>query len=241
MTSADRVHALLAQGRVTCASTAVAGAVEELRRFAAGIFALAGAEKAMAGAIDPHLLGANGRGNGYLDTLPGGAQWFDYAAAAVANSWTGDEAETRGAWRAAARIAPPDAPHLAVALYERIAHHALIFGNLLEAHAAAAVMFDLAAQHGLHEWRRVAAATIARLAMAAGDLARAERLASEAASQGAGVRALFAPVGVRLALASRDTGALQTWASPEMLDVALNAMEIRSSVGAAMACVHAAG
>ncbi len=232
---------MLAQARLTAACTAIAGAVEELRRFSAGVFALAGAEKAMAAAIDPHLLGANGRGNGYLETLSGGAQWFDHAAAAIANSWTGDETETLRSWRAGAAAVPSEAPHLAEALHERIAHHALLFGNLVEAHAGAAATFDLAAQHGLHEWRRVAAAAIATLAVAAGDFARAERLTSEAAAQSAGVRALFAPVGVRLALANGDSAALQNWTSPEILDVALNAFELPTSIGAAIACVHAAG
>jgi len=85
--SLDRAHAMLAQARLTAASAAVASGVPELRRFAGGVFALAGAEKGLAAAIDPHLLGANGRTNGYLDALPGGAQWFDHAAAAGSLDW----------------------------------------------------------------------------------------------------------------------------------------------------------
>ena len=232
---------MLAQARLTAASAAVASGVPELRRFAGGVFALAGAEKGLAAAIDPHLLGANGRTNGYLDALPGGAQWFDHAAAAVANSWTGDEGETLRCWRAAAGAVSDDAPYLAVAARERHAHHALIFGNLMEARAACAAMLDLAAKHGLYRWRRLGAATSATLAVASGDFVRAERLSREAAAQSAQVRALFAPVGVRLAQANADEAALQTWASAAILDVALNGFELRASIGATIACVQAAG
>ena len=232
---------MLAQARLTEACAAVAGTVAELRRFSAGVFALAGAEKAMAAAIDPNLLGANGRTNGYLDALPGGAQWFDYAAAAIANAWMGDEGATLRCWESAARAAPNDAPYLAVAARERLAHHALIFGNLVEAHAACAAMIAHSAEHGLDRWRCLGAAASAALAAAAGDFEQAERLSSEAAGQSPDVRAFFAPVGVRLAQASADATALQTWASAEILDVALNGFDVRASIRATIACVQAAG
>ena len=218
----------------------MAVAVPDLRRFAGGVFALAGAEKALAAAIDPHLLGANGRTNGYLDALPGGAQWFDHAAAAIANSWTGDESETLRCWRAAAGAVPSEAPYLAVAARERHAHHALIFGNLAEAQSVCAAAVELTSAHGLDEWRAHCGATSAALAAGAGDFARAEGLLREAASQSADVRALYAPVGARLALANADERALKTWASPEVFDVALNGFERRASTGAAVACVQAA-
>ena len=236
----DRVHELLAQARLTAASAAVATAVPELRRFAGGVFALAGAEKALAAAIDPHLLGANGRTNGYLDTLAGGAQWFDHAAAAIANSWTGDQSETLRCWHEAAGAVPADAPYLAVAVRDRHAHHALIFGNLAEAQSVCASALELTVEHRLDEWRTRCTATSAMLVSGTGDFTRAERLLREATAQSGDVRALYAPVGVRLALANADEGGLKTWASPEVFDVALNGFECRASTGAAVACVQAA-
>lgn len=238
--SLGRVHKLLADARLTAACVAVAGAVPELRRFAAGVFALAGAEKALVVAIDPHLLGANGRANQHLDAIPGGAQWFDYAAAAIANSWTGDQGETLRWWRAAADAVPAGEPYLGVATRERHAHHALIFGSLAEAQSVCDAALAGAVAHGLEQWQRLCSAISAGLAAATGDVARAERLVRDAAGQSAGIRALFAPVGARLALASGDERGLQTWAGPDVLEVALDAFELRASIGAALACVQTA-
>lgn len=236
----DRVHQLLAQGRLTAASAAIAGALPELRRFAAGVFGLAGSEKALASAIDPNLLDAEARTNGYFDQLDGGAEWFDYAAAAVANSWMGDRDETLRCWKAAAEAAPAEAPYVAIAARERHAHHALTFGDLAEAESACAAGHDAAANLGLEDWRLQVAARRASLAVASGDLPAAERFLREAPAHDPAARAYYAPIGVRLSLKTADEDALNAWSSADVVDVALHGFESRSSIAAAIACVLAA-
>ncbi len=95
-----------------------------LRRFVAGVFAIAGRRAALAGIVDPALLAArtSEEVESVLRASPGDPSAFDYAAAATAVSWRGDTEETYRLLRlGAARAIEMQLPHVAIAIDERLA------------------------------------------------------------------------------------------------------------------------
>jgi len=242
MTSAleDRVYALLADARTAAASAALAAEAPATPRFAAGIFALDGAEKALAGVIAPHLLSAPRPFD--LAAMAGELPWYDYAAAAAACAWAGDEPATLNLWYAAGQAAERDCvPAVAIAVRERVTCHALLLGNLEAARAACAEALEAARAHVHHRWRLRYAAMVAALAFAAGDHDAARRTLerSGAVSAAPSLRAFFAPIGIELALATADEAAIERWGGNEILAVAESEFERRSAAAAAAACVRA--
>jgi DNA-binding CsgD family transcriptional regulator len=176
-----------------------------VRRLTAGVFGIAGRTAALAGFIDPDLLEAKTSDDVefWLSGLPGGATPFDYVAAAIATAWRGDADVSYGLLRGgAARALDAQQPHVAVAIHERQAQQALMFGNVDVAQRAVAAGAQIATPQRLSNWHWRCSATAARLFAAAGDTAHAAELVAHSRAAPAELVALFAPVAATLAAAS---------------------------------------
>jgi DNA-binding CsgD family transcriptional regulator len=211
------------------------------RRLAAGTYAAAGAERALAGAVEPALLACRDEAavDQYFSGLSGGPCWYDDFAAAEVLSWRGDESGTFRYLRDAHESAGDTT--IAVAARERLAHHALLFGDIALSRNAIDEASALAKTYGLvHEQLRCSAFA-ARLALDAGDGLRTAMLLDDvhATALPAEMRALFAPTGAHLALANEDEPGLRAWTSPEMFRVALQSDEPQSATAATIACLLA--
>ncbi len=239
----DAIDALLGDARLAAAGTAVA---ESPRRLAAGVHALAGADAALAAVVEPELLACRDDAgvDRYLTGLPGGPRWHDYSAAAQILSWLGDEIATVRCLRAAydaARYEGRD--HAAVGARERLAHHALLFGDVAVARNAIEEAASLAKSQRMANWLLRCSASAAKLALDTGDIERAARLVDDARASTAPpeMQALFAPTGAQLASIAEDSAGLRAWASSEMLELALHAVERQSAISATIACLLGAG
>lgn len=248
----DRVDALLLAARLGAAVRFIgAGQAESpsdlvsFRRLSAGVFALAGREREIAGVADPRLLicKSHAEVRVYLTDATSGSASHDYLAAGVVLTWSADAA---GAYRCFNEahdraVAESNLP-LAVGAKERLAHHAMVFGDVATARAAIEEAIDLAVTHRLAQWRLRCMAQAARLALECDDAARSGELLAQAAAEDASpdLTALFAPAGVRLALRQDDHAALHRWTSAEILETALNSIEIDSALAATTACLFAA-
>jgi DNA-binding CsgD family transcriptional regulator len=208
-----------------------------LRRFAAGIFAIAGRRTALAGVVEPALLAARSSDDveHVLHALPDGPNAFDFAAAATIVSWRGDADETYRLLRSgAARAIEMQLPHLAIAIDERLAQHALMFGNIDVAQRATATALQIATPQRHANWHWRCSATSARLYSAAGDNARAgEMLAHARAAASSDVEALFAPIAATLAAATDGAPAPKA-TGPDLQAIALNDERPNVAASAAM-------
>jgi DNA-binding CsgD family transcriptional regulator len=180
---------------------------------------------------------------GYLATA-GELASHDLLLAAVVLTWSGDRDGSYAFFdEAAARAIAERRFHIAAAARERHAHHALLFGEPLVARASAADARKLAHVHGLSRWRLRAAARLATIALDMGDLDAARILVNEAfgAAETGEALALFAPLGVELAIASLDPAALATWTSPRIADAAMLSDDRSLAIAAATACLLSDG
>ena len=239
----DTIDALLADARLAEASTAAA---QSPRRLAAGVHALADDGSALASVVEPDLLACRDAAGAdrYLGALDGGPKWYDYLAAAQIVSWLGDEIATVRYLRAACDAAlSAGCLHAAVGARDRLAQHALIFGDVALARAAIGEAESIAKPHGLENWLLRCAASAAKLALDAGDTARALQLVEEARASTAIPEqlALFAPSGVQLAAAAGDEAGVLLWASPATLEVALRGERRQPARAATIACLLGAG
>ncbi|MEO6835147.1 MAG: hypothetical protein ABI231_04480 [Candidatus Tumulicola sp.] len=247
------VEALLLQGRTAAAGAAIASGRPEnprieasFRRLGGGVFALAGSERNLAGTVEPALLACSSdvAAAAYLAALHDGAGAHDYLSAAVILTWSGEAAGAYRCLRAAhASTLSEGRAHVAVGALERLAHHALLFGDVTIARDAIEDALALASIHRLTTWRLRCAAAAARLALDAGDAARAIKLLDEARAGAPPVDllALFAPTGAKLAVATEDDAALRSWTSPDILDAALYSGVSQSAVAASIACLLGTG
>jgi ATP/maltotriose-dependent transcriptional regulator MalT len=243
------IEALLFRGHVTAAAR---GAVDRgrsehnahgkasLRRLAAGVFAIAGDERGIAGVTEPQLLSCRTQTEAVaqLAAFEGGPRSHDYLTAGVILSWAGDatgafaclvEARDRGVFE--------ERFHVAVAAGERLAHHALLFGNLALARDAIERAASLASSHELPIWRLQCVATAAQMALDAGDFDRAQALLEEgrATARTPDLIALFAPAGAHRALVAQDAAALDAWTSPVTLETALHSRAPQAALAATIA------
>ncbi len=173
-----------------------------LRRLAAGVFAISGRHEALAAVQDVRLLTPHGAGDveAYVASLPGGPSAFDYAAAGAGAAWRGEAVETYRLLRSGAALAiEAGATHIAIAIDERLAQHALLFGNVDVAQRAVAAALALAPVQRAWSWHWRAAATAARLSVAVGDTGRAVDLVAQSRNaRSPEIDALFAPSAVAL-------------------------------------------
>ncbi|MGA8533647.1 MAG: hypothetical protein WB615_06025, partial [Candidatus Tumulicola sp.] len=200
------------------------------RRLAAGEYAAAGSERAFAGVVVPALLACRNEAaiEQYLSELHGGAQWYDFFSAAVVGSWLGEEGGTFRWLRNAGNGA---ADGVAVAAGERLAHYALLFGDVAAARSAIDEALALAKLNRLSKRRLQVAAFGARLAVDAGDAERATQLLAESRTGTADAETIawFAPAGAQLAVAHEDAEALREWTAPAMLATALCCTQAQSA------------
>ncbi len=129
--------------------------------------------------------------------------------------------------------------HFAAGACERLAHHALLFGDVKDARAAIDEAVALARRHRLAHWHLRCLAAAARLALDAGDLERAGEFVKGGREQArsAEERAIFAPSGAQLAVELGDDSALRAWTSPDILDVALHSPEAQYAIAATVAAL----
>jgi DNA-binding CsgD family transcriptional regulator len=124
---------------------------------------------------------------------------------------------------------------------ERLAHHAVLFGDLEIARDALEDAVRLASLHRLSEWFLRTAAAAARLALDVGDSDRAAQLVERAQMHARSPEAiaLLAPVGAALAIAAGDDEAAAAWSSAEILDTALGSQDLESAIAATIALLCA--
>lgn len=245
------IDALLREDRLSAASAAIdrwrvepprtGGA---LARLGAGLYALAGCERDLVRTAEPGLLACASAADvaAYLDGSSDAPRAYDYLAAGVMLTWRGDASGAYGCLESAHDRAVGESRFaIAVAARERLAHHALLFGDLAIAREAIREAEALAATHGLSNWRRRCAAVSARLALDAGESDRAATALDEALAAALAPDALayFAATGAQLARERDDSASLRKWSSPAILDAALQSEWWQSSVPAAIACAIA--
>ncbi len=243
----ESVDLTIAQCRLVEAVWAVAGwraqgaLTPELQRLGSAICALAGNDRELAAIAQPELLDCrtDEAAAAYLASS-GVARSQDYLAVAAVLAWLPAPAEAvyRALHEAHDRAHAEGRVHIAVAAQERIAHHALFFGDVEIARRAIERAVRLASDHRLTGWRHRCRAAAANLAFDAGDSDAAARIVSEARAEAppADVLAAFAPAGAALAASGGEDGA-SPWSSRDMLRVALNADAQDAATSATVACL----
>lgn len=221
------------------------GAGEDVRRLTAAIFACAGRER--------ELAGISGFGGPACKTIADAIAWcgglgggplsHDYLTAGIALSWSGERDGVYDLLREAHDRALGERRfHVAVAARERLAHHAILFGDAAYARTALDDALATAESYELTNWRVLCTARVADLAFDTDDLQRA----GEALAFGATLaprtdwEALFAPAGMRLGIARGDESLRRRWSAVEIAELALRSSEPRVAVAAATAAVLAA-
>jgi DNA-binding CsgD family transcriptional regulator len=249
----EKIDELVVHCRLAEAATALALAraensrsQTELRSALAGVYALSGDDRGLARVIDPWLLACrNGAAvNEYYATIAAERGVADHLSAGAVLAWSGDAAGVYDSLRAAHDLALSERRfHLAVAARERLAHHALLFGDVKIARAAIDEATGLARLNRLSAWGVRCLAAAARLALDAGDLDRAAQLIErgKAESHAGEARALFAPSGAQLAIELRDEDALRAWSSQGNLETALHSQVPEAAIAATIAALIGAG
>ena len=248
----NAVEALLVDGQLERASRMVRALEADdgnknftLRRFAGAVFALCGQERDLVAAIGVSEFDCRTAADveRWIASLGQPATSYDYLLAAVLLASYGESNGVYAALHRARELAEQERRHhIAVAAHERLAHHALLFGDVETARASLEESLALAATHGLSGWRVYCAARLAQLAVDAGDVERSGLLVDEAHARDLPLerRTIFAPVAMRIAAARNDAAAVQAWSSAEIVNVALNSDEANQVTAAIIACVLAA-
>jgi len=247
----ESVDLAIAQCRLAEAVWAVVGwraqraLTPELQRLGSAICALAGNDRELAAIAQPELLDCSNEAAAasYL-AASGAARSQDYLSVAVVIAWSAGPAQAvyRALREAHDRAHAEGRIHVAVAAQERLAHHALLFGDVEIARSAIERAGRLASDRRLTGWRLRCSAVAANLAFDSGDADSAARLVSRARAESPPAEALaaFAPAGASLAAADGDDAALSSWSSTEMRELALNADAQEAAAAATVACLIAA-
>jgi DNA-binding CsgD family transcriptional regulator len=252
-TAADAIETFFKEARFEEAARVVAathadtrGADEPLRRLAAGVFAADGRDHRLAAVADLSVQGCRTVADAvaWCSGIEGGAQSHDYLTAAVVLAWSGDREAVYDLLREAHDRALYERRfHFAVAARERLAHHAVLFGDTSYARTALDESLIMAASYELIDWRTYCSSRLAALAVNTDDYVAAGDAVSVAAGlpRDAETLALFAPTAIRLALRNNDTVQCERWSSPEILALAFTASDPRIVVAAATSSLLAAG
>lgn len=252
-TAADAIEALFLEARFEQAGRAVAathadssGSDDALRRLAAAVLAAQGRDRDLAAVADLAVLGCRTAADAvaWCSGIQGGAQSHDYLTAGVVLAWSGDRDAVYDLLREAHDRALYERRfHFAVSARERLAHHAILFGDTSYARTALDESLVMAASYELIDWRTYCSSRLAALAVDTDDFAAAGDALSVAAGlpRDAETLALFAPAGIRLAARNNDPAQYDRWTSPLVLAHALRATETRVVTAAATAAVLAAG
>jgi DNA-binding CsgD family transcriptional regulator len=221
----EKIEGLVIQCRLSEASAALT--LERApRRDRAALCALAGDDRGLARFVDVQLLGCRSAAEvaTYYATTNLEPTAEDHLVAGVVLAWVADAPATYDSLRAAHdRAFAQRRYYLAVAARERLAHHALLFGDVTLARGAIDEAIALAESRALPSWLLRSLSAAASLALDAGDLDRAEELLSRgrAATRSPEELALFAATGAQLAVELGDDAALPEWTSAAMIETAL--------------------
>ncbi|HTX60583.1 MAG TPA: helix-turn-helix transcriptional regulator [Verrucomicrobiae bacterium] len=238
LAAADSTAALRSIAR---AEWQIEGPASKLRRIACAVYAVFGREREIASLVDTDLLACAGGEaiRAYLAGLSPGAASDDYLLAAVMLTWHGDRDGAYALFEESAERANAEGRyHVAVAAKERRSHHALLFGEVVNARSAIEEARRIAVARSLPRWRLRCGARLASLAFDAGDVdaartAIAEALAVPAAGE---LAALFAPVGLELAATTQEAPS-PLWSAERMAELALRTHDRAVMVAAAAAAI----
>ncbi|HVN69011.1 MAG TPA: helix-turn-helix transcriptional regulator [Candidatus Binatia bacterium] len=229
-----------------CRFSEAAALCEGVRPECASIYALAGDERALASIVEPELVACRTAADVASFYARRGRELVsgDHLIAAVVLTWSADASGAYDALRRAYDAALLEGlRHRAVGARERLAHHALLFGDVEIARSAIDDALALAQRTGLTVWGRRCLAAAARLALDAGDRDRTESLLAQARSAAKSPEelALFAATGAQFAVELGDDAAMRQWTTDEVLDVALRSAECETAVAATLAGLIASG
>lgn len=245
----EKIEELIARAALSDAAAALAVSraenlrtAAELRAVSAGVYALAGDDRGLARIIPAELLACRSSAAvaGYYAASGTRPSIFDHLSGAVALAWSGDRAGTYELLNRAHDAALNEGyVHYAVGARERLAHHALLFGDVERAKIAVDEAIALAEARHLSEWLTRCLAAAAHLALDAGDLDRASQLVERGQTESSdrNTLALFAPSGAQLAVELRDDAALRAWSSEEIFDVALHSQLPAAAIAATVAAL----
>lgn len=238
---AEKIDGLIVQCRLSEATAALALTHAD-RRVRAGVYAIADDGGGVAREVDPSLLAC--RDAAAVATFYASNELeptiHDHLAAAEVLSWSNDSEGVYASLRAAHDRAVSERKfHLAVAALERLARHALLFGDVETARGAIGDAMRLAESRELARWLVRCISTAARLALENGDHEGAADLIERgrAAATSSDDLALFAATGAQLAVELGDDDALAQWTSAEMLQVALRSDDQSPAIGSTIAAL----
>ncbi len=222
----EKIEGLIAQRRLAEASAALTFGHAE-RRVRAGFYALAGDDRALARVVDPELLACGSGADVAAYYVATGLEPSagDRLVAGAVLAWSGDADGTHASLRDAYDRAVSEGRFpLAVAARERLAHHALLFGDVELARGSIEEAIALASDHRFSSWLLRCLAVAASLALDGGDLEAAAQLLARghAVAGSSDERALFAATGAQLAVERGDDAALRSWSGTETLETALH-------------------
>ena len=236
--SHDPVESAIAQCRFSEASALVGPTPGRLQ---AALAALAGDDRALAATANEQLLDCRDE-QAAAAYLAAGSNAYDCFAIAAVLAWSG---ESEGVYRALRdareRALVQGRAHLAVAALERLAHHALLFGDVVLARASLSDAMQVAGANGLERWHLRTGAAAAALAYDAGDPDTAAALVAGARASGLPLEDLALFAGTAAALAGERGDELEALRAPEMLEIALRGSDRRAAVGAAIGAAVFAG
>ncbi len=203
-----------------------------------------GDDRALARVADPELLACRTAGDvtAYLGRV-GGAGFEETLVAGIVLTWSGDAPGAYALLRQAHdRAASQGRFPFAVAALERLAHEALLFGDVDTARATIDDAMRLAGAHGLTSGLLRCLIAAARLALDAGDLGAGAQLLERAVAHArpAGVLAACAPIGAQLAVEKGDPAALAIWTGPDVAAAALRSDDPEVASAATTALLIAA-
>jgi DNA-binding CsgD family transcriptional regulator len=235
----EQAELSIARGGLTEAALELA-ANPERRRLRAGVYALLGDDRGLASVIAPELLAAQNSPEvvAHFESLLEAPASYDYLVAAVRLTWASDATGACDLFNEAHdRAIAEKRFYFAVGARERLAHHAVLFGDVEIARDALEDALRLALVHRLLQWFVRASAAAARLALDTGDSEHAAAVLTRAKSHArdAGAMAMLAPAGASLAAEAGDVAALEEWTSAEILATALNSDHFESAIAATLA------
>ncbi|HKE37938.1 MAG TPA: LuxR C-terminal-related transcriptional regulator [Candidatus Baltobacteraceae bacterium] len=251
-TAANPIEALFLEARFEQAARAIAASHadaagdEALRRLSAAVFAAQGRGRDLAAVADLSVLGCRSAADAvaWCSGIEGGAQSHDYLTAGVILAGSGDREAAYDMLREAHDRALYERRfHVAVSARERLAHHAVLFGDTSYARTALDESLVRAGSYELIDWRTYCSSRLAALAIDTDDFVTATDMVTVAAGlpRDSEALALFAPSALRLAARNNDAAQLERWSAPDILVHARTATDTSVVVAATMASLLAAG
>ncbi|MBV9233206.1 MAG: hypothetical protein JO030_04125, partial [Candidatus Eremiobacteraeota bacterium] len=197
-------------------------------------YAISGQERCLALSVDSNLLEMRG-------VAIGDASAEGDLVAAVVLTWSSRSEDSYELFRRASSAAlRENRVHLAVAALERLAHHAILFGDVPIAQSAINDAVALATVRRQSEWAQRALASASRLAFDVGESQEALRLMELAIAENPSVPPVAcAPLAVQLAIERGDDAAVGLWSGPAVIEAALHGTQLPDAAAATVAMLIA--